>query len=62
MLLRKVLFVAAATAALVWTPADLTAQERGLDRAATASAGAEANQKANSGKVIPQGHSEAFPR
>ncbi len=64
MLLRKVLFVTAALAVVVWTPADLTAQERGLDRATTASAGAEANgQKANSGKVdrgLPRGIAKRF--
>jgi hypothetical protein len=63
MLLRKVLFTAVLAAA-VSTPAQLTAQERGLDRAATASANGDANSaKAQSGKAqsgLPRGIAKRF--
>ena len=51
MLLRKVLFVTAALAVAGWTPAQIHAQDRGLDRAATASAGGQANAQVGFGKA-----------
>jgi len=42
MWLRKILIAVAVAAPLAWTPAPVAAQERGLDRAATATANADA--------------------
>ena len=66
MLLRKVLLAAVVVAPMAWSPATVSAQARGLDRAAAATAQADAvagwtkNRAAKRPKSLPPGVARGF--